>query len=307
MRIPLYAVGIVLLVAAAVLVWKRTAADLRVVEKRVPSLAETYPGLNLADPKPSFAMLRYVTDKAGDLVTRDMAIVWLDNQALLGAPPSPELETWLMDMLASNGHPDWDPEYRLWLFNSAFNVMHLGADQESFSRLLHKLALHDSFRTMRLYALQHIGLQRADGRLTGSLAEEIHTSLREFTTGSNGDVAGSAVTLLAEWDGSNTAAPDVLDEASKIAADSGRPVDVRLSAFHAAGSRALPLARELAIDIKEPVILRKSAISCIGRYGVEADTAVLSDLAAENARLAQAAQPALLSIRRRSANPNAIE
>lgn len=268
-----------------------------------PSIAQTYPGLDLENPTPSFALLRYVTDTAGDLPTRDMAIVWLDNQALLGEPPSPALETWLMDMLTANGHPDWDTEYRLWLFNSAFNVMHLGADQESFSRLLHKLALHDPVRTMRLYALQHIGLQRAGGRLTGPLAEEIHTSLNEFTFGSNGDVAGSAVTLLAEWNGPNSAAPEVLDKAANIAADTDRPVDVRLSALHAAGSRALPLAREMAMDITAPVILRKSAISCIGRYGDAGDFAHLENLSGENIRLAQAAEPALRRIRDRLANP----
>lgn len=244
-------------------------------------------------------------DTGGDARTREMAIVWLDNYALLEQPPSRDLEAWLMSMLTTNGNPEWDIEYRLWLFNSAFNVLRFGRGQEAFTRYLQKLAIHDEERTMRLYAIQHLGLQRQEGRLSGALAEEIQATLHKFATGPDSEVAGSAVALLAVWDGpASPSDPAVLTQAVKIAADATRPVDVRVTALHAGGPEALELARELAVDATQPVILRKSAIACIGTYGSAEDFTQLEALGSENFRLAQASQPALRKIRDRLANPN---
>jgi hypothetical protein len=215
------------------------------------------------------------------------------------------LEAWLMGMLAANGHPDWDGEYRLWLFNSAFNVLHSGRDQETFTRYLHNLALYDEVRTMRVYAIQHLGLQREGGRLTGPLANEVRASLVQMSMLRDGGVAGMAVARLAEWNGHEAEMDSaVLTHAIAIAADPAQPVDTRVTALHAAGRDALALSRELATDATQPVILRKSAIACIGSHGGKEDFEKLEAISREHFRLAQATQPALRSIRTRLANPN---
>jgi len=306
-RYLLLAGGLVLVVAAIFTIWKLKESQPPAVVSKPPASAGTYPGLDLEDPAPSFETLRYAAETGGDPRTREMAIVWLDQQALLELPPSIELEIWLLDMLEANGNPGWDAEYRLWLFNSAFNVLHFGRNQEAFTRLLQKLALHDEVRTMRLYALQHIGIQRERYNLDGPLAEGIHSMLGEMAVASDSSVAGSAIRLLAEWDGRDAASPQVLDTAVQIAADSTRPVDVRVTALHAADSQGLSLARQLAVDGTQPVILRKAAIACIGSHGGSEDFPDLEKLSGESSRIAQAARPALQSIRDRLANPDAPE
>lgn len=284
---------------------KQQSSETPTTETPAPSFEETYPGLDLADPVPSFEVLRYAMDTGGDERTRQLAIVWLDNVALLEQPPSPDLEAWLMGMLTADGHPEWDTEYRLWLFNSAFNVLHFGHGQEAFTRYLHQLALHDDVRTMRVYAIQHLGLQREGGRLTGMLAKEVETSLHQMSMDRDGGVSGMAVARLAEWNGpENPINPEVLAQAMDLAADAALPMNVRVTALHAAGPEALALARELAVDATQPVILRKSAIACIGTYGSAEDFTQLEALGSENFRLAQASQPALRKIRDRLANPN---
>lgn len=304
-RCLLLVAGVALVVAVALFVWKQWGKEPHTAEDRPLTVEQAYPGLDLSDPAPSFEVLRYAMDTGGDERTRKMAIVWLDNLALLNQPPSHELESWLMGMLKANGHPGWDTEYRLWLFNSAFNILHLGRDQEAFTHYLHHLMQHDDVRTMRIYAIQHLGLQREGGRLTGALADEVRASLHQFATKGDGSVAGMAVARLVEWDGKeNPADPAVLTQAVKIAADPERPVDVRVTALHAAGSQALPMARELALDATQPVILRKSAIACIGSHGGPEDFPNLGTLSNENFRIAQASQPAIRKIRDRLTNPD---
>jgi hypothetical protein len=159
---------------------------------------------------------------------------------------------------------------------------------------------------MRLYALQHIGLQRDGGNLTDSLAEEVMQDLEALAAAPDGEVAGTAIALLAEWGGSDRPVDfDVLDRAVEIAAADTRPVDVRVTALHAAQARALPLARELSEDSSQPVLVRKAAIACIGRHGVEADCSNLEKLGGQNSRLAQAADPAVQAIRKRLSDPDA--
>lgn len=302
----LLAGGLALALAAVLVFLERPVKALTTGEPAPSALSETNPGFDLSDPAPSCEVLRYVARTSGDARTRELAIVWLDNLVHLGERPGPEVETWLMSMIAADGHPDWDTEYRLWLFNSAFNVLHLGRDQAAFTRILHKLALHDEVRTMRLYAVQHLGMQRDGGRLTGGLADEIRASLHDMSFGTEGELAGMAIARLAEWDGGEKPSdPEVLDQAARIAADAALPTDVRVSALHAAAARGLPVARKLAVDAAQPVILRKAAIAVIGIHGGETDFADLERLSGESSRLAQAASPALGSLRARLAGQNA--
>lgn len=301
----LLAAGLGLVGVVAWFAMKQRSTETPATETPAPSFEETYPGLDLADPVPSFEVLRYVMDTGGDDRTRQLAIVWLDNVALLEQPPSSDLEDWLMDMLTAHGHPEWDTEYRLWLFNSAFNVLHFGYGQEAFTRYLHQLALHDDVTTMRVYAIQHLGLQREDGRLSGMLAEQVRLSLHEMAKERDGGVAGMAIARLTEWNGSpDTAEAEDIAHALDLATDPTLPMNVRVTALNAAGPDALTLARKLAVDSTQPVILRKSAIACIGIHGGPEDIADLEQLRVENFRLAQASNPAIRKLRDRLTTPN---
>jgi hypothetical protein len=304
-RILFLAAGVALVCAVVLFAWKQRAVDPHNAEDRLPTLEETYPGLDLTDPQPSFEVLRYAMDTGGDERTRQLAIVWLDDYAAREQPPSPELEAWLMNMLHAKGHAEWDVNFRMWLFNSAFNVLHHGRDQEGFTRYLQDLALHDEVRTIRIYAIQHLGIQRMNGRLSGELADQVRASLHEMSKLRDGGIAGMAVARLAEWNGTEgTMDSEVVSHAIAIAADSSQPVDSRVTALHAAGPEALALSRKLATNPDEPVILRKSAIAAIGNYGDAEDFPQLEILGKESSRIAQASQPALRKIRGRLTNPN---
>lgn len=285
-------------------IWKTLPQ--KTAEPRTASHAETYPALDLKDPQPSFDCLRYVYQTGGDETTRQVAIVWIDDETRRKIPLSKERESYLFEIVETNGHPEWDQEYRQWIFNSSFNLLHHAKDQERLTRLLLKLAIHDSDRTMRLYALQHIGSQRDSDVIHGELAEETRTILQKLVAEPNGEVVGTAIELLARWD-PESHAPDIQEQAAQIAADTTRPIDVRVTALHASEALGLQLARSLANDTAVHVILRKASIATIGRYGNESDLADLEKLTAENFRLAQAAEPALQTLRQRISNPKAPE
>jgi hypothetical protein len=271
-----------------------------------PTTARTYPGLDLKDPAATFETLRYVVDTGGDEHTRAQAIVWLDQQSRTMQPLSPRLEAWMFEVLNSGGHPQWDKEYKFWLFNSAFNALHPGPQQEKLTKLLAQLAVNDPEKTMRLYALQHLEVQRMAGRLTEPLVEEVRAMLLQIAATPDGQEAGLAIRLLAQWDGASSAMnPDVASQAIKLAADTSRALDGRVTALYAAGPAALALARDLASDATQPVLLRKASIALIGAHGSESDLTQLQKLSAESSRLAQAAEPALQTLRHRSANPHA--
>lgn len=63
----------------------------------------------------------------------------------------------------------------------------------------------------------------------------------------------------------------------------------------------LDLARSLAGDRNQPVILRKAALNLIGRHGEARDLGVLRLCSRESARLAQAGEPAVRSLNDRLA------
>lgn len=297
--------GLLMLVAAVLLVMKNWTSSISPPASS-PTTAQTYPGLDLQDPAAAFETLRYVADTGGDDHTRAQAIVWLDQQSRALQPLSSRQEAWMLDMLNSGGHPQWDKDYKFWLFNSAFNTLHPGPRQEDLTKLLTHLAVHDPEKTMRLYALQHLEVQHLAGRLTAPRAREIHTMLLQIAATPDGQEAGLAIRLLAQWDGAGPAIdPDVAIQAITLAADTSRALDARVTALHAAGPAGLALARELASDDTQPTLLRKASIALIGTHGSESDLAQLQKLSAESSRLAQAAEPATRTIRQRSATPHA--
>jgi len=176
------------------------------------------------------------------------------------------------------------------------------------SALLQQLVVEHPHKTMRLYALQHIEIQRTIGNLTGPVADNARAALHQLAHEADGQVVGTALVALAEWDGLETPpSQELVELALVLAADIECAVDVRVTAIHAVGDRTLPLARTLASDTEQPVHVRKAAIACIGKYGTNEDTETLQQLASENFRIAQAAEPALKAIRHRETNGPARE
>lgn len=297
---------ILLLVAAmvglgvSVVIWKQSET---VTGSPHPQM-NRFDHLNLEQPEPSFLLLRYVAEKGGDEFQRRQAIQWLSDRARLRRALSPEQNEWLLKMVESGGHADWDMEETLWTFNNAFNVLHLGKDQHGLSRLLLDLAVNHQDKTMRNYAVQHIEVQRGRGKLEGTLADELHASLVGLAQEDEGEVVGAALLALANWGGPDApASEELIDLALKVAADAGLATEVRVTALHATGEHALELSRTIAPDTSQPIHMRKAAIGCIGQHGTEDDTQTLSQLAGENFRIAQAAVPAIEGIRHRATKP----
>lgn len=267
---------------------------------------DPFANLDLADPDCTYLVLRHAAETGGNDRTRELAIAWLDRQTRRQLPLSAEQENWLLTQLQANGHASWDTEYRFLFFNSAFNVLHMGSRQEDLSRLLQKLAVEAPEKTMRLYALQHIGLQRSQGHLIGSMADEVRATQQTLASQPASPVAGTALSNLIVWDGpESTPDAQLIALALKIAENPGCDVDVRVTALHATGEASLPLARRLAPDTTQPIPLRKAAIARIGQHGESSDRPALETLITENFRVAQAAEPALRTLEKRLTHPQA--
>lgn len=290
-------VAAILLLAVVVVIWDQRGGD----DPQV-SISKTDPfaSLNLKDPTPSYLLLQYVAKHGGDPYTRQFSIDWLSEQARLRQALKPDQEKWLFSMIENGGHKDWEIGYKQWLYNDSFNVLHMGNDQERLTNLLQDLALKHEDKTMRLYALQHIEIQRSLGHLVDELADEVHASLLTLAREEQSEVAGTALVNLIAWDGEETApSKELIDLALGIAADTLRTDDIRVTALHAVGEYSLTLARAMASDASQPVHVRKASIAWMGQYGNEEDVATLQQLAKENFRIAQAAQPALAAIESR--------
>jgi hypothetical protein len=276
------------------------------------SFVRNYSDLDVEDPAASFTTLRYVAETGGDPATRQQALIWLDERARTLMPLSPEQESWLLSLIENGGHQAWDIEYQLGFYNSAFNALHLSDNPAPLTRILLDLASKHPHRTMRLYALQHIGSQWATRRIPEAYAPEIRDFLHQQILLPDSEIAGSCLVILAAWDDSlfssavadHAPLGDIPKRACEIAADATRPVDVRVTALHAAAAQALELSRKLAGDTEQPMLLRKAAIACMGRYGDQNDITSLQSLSGQNPRLAQAADPALALISHRIAHKN---
>lgn len=294
--------GLVVVVATLAAVWKFT------VSRQTPPVATAPAAVTPHEPESSLDTVLDVIATGGCKLTREAAIAWLDQQARQRQPLASEASSVLLDMLRrAEGHPHWSPGYRQHIFNSACNALRANPPAETPAALARILLAHATShpdRILRLYALQHIDSLRKSGHLESPLAGEIHATLQQIAAAPESNIAGTAIHLLAEWDGPAAAAPPaILKLAAHTAADRSRPVDVRVSAIHTAGPAALDTARTIAADPTEPVILRKAAIARIGHDGISADLDTLRTLRAESSRLAQAADPAIHHLQSRLRNP----
>ncbi|QTN31239.1 hypothetical protein HZ994_02465 [Akkermansiaceae bacterium] len=274
--------------------------DLEPLAVAIKSLPRAVPVPDMQEPAEDFGTFLHVLRTGGNEVTKPVAIAWLDKVARENIALTKSEREGVMGMIRSGGHQSWESGYRLHLFNSAFNAMQLRHPFGEFTEELLRLATRDPNRTMRLYALQHLNLQRRTGRLPdGALADEVLAAVRGMS--SDNGVAGYVIEILATWDGGEDAepTPEILRIALSTAADPSFPTDVRVTAIHAAGSASVPLARTIATDAGEHTMLRKAAIALIGRYGSPADLGFLETIRSESARLAQAAEPAIARLRER--------
>ncbi|MES2982263.1 MAG: hypothetical protein V4727_08115 [Verrucomicrobiota bacterium] len=303
----LYWLSFVLLAAtfsAAAYFFFITLAPQAEVPKPSPR-ASVVDNTNRNDPSESYETFLHVLNTGGCENTRPAAIAWLDRFAGQNLTLPNNQVMVVLAMIEKDAHPSWEQGYRQHIFNSAFNALHLCPTGETFTRQLLRLAEHDSDRTMRLYAMQHLNMQRRIGHLPdGALATETLKMFTENARQPKEETSGYALQVLTNWNGETaTQDPDVIRLALATAADLTRPNDVRVSALFAAGKASLELARQLAADSAQPIHLRKTAVACLGDYGNESDLVILQKLSSESSRLAQAADPAHQNIRHRLTNP----
>jgi hypothetical protein len=202
---------------------------------------------------------------------------------------------------ASLSAPAWQH-----FFNSACNALAAttGVGADAMAPMLFRVLAEDRDKVMRLYALQHLGNLHPGA--PEPVRSQIGRRVLELAGSTDDVVAGTAMDLLERWHGELGAeiVPASAEVRAKMAVatmlDPRRAADVRSSAVHMAVDggflEALPAARQIATDPQEDVLLRKASIHLIGQLGVEADTELLTRCAKENLRLAQAADPALISL-----------
>jgi hypothetical protein len=295
---------VVLTVTVGFMLWPVEPPALRLKKIAAPLTLSAAPTPDLLDPAEDFNTYLHVVQTGGCEITRPAAISWLDFHERRHLPLSANNVESVMALLRAGGHRSWESSYRQHLFNSAFNALQGSDIGSEFTLILRDLAVKDADPVMRLYALQHLGMQRRNGLLSGTLADEIHTLLETLARNSAEAVSGTAIQVLAAWDGTAGAENDTATMALALAtaADPSRPVDVRVTALHESGPACLELARTLASDASSPVLLRKAAIAGIGRYGAAEDSVMLASFQAESSRIAQAVIPARKAIQDRLSN-----
>ena len=190
------------------------------------------------------------------------------------------------------------------IFNSACNALTTSkvAPDEALLGLLERVAADDPRLVMRLYALQHLDCRYDAASPTSQ--RRLRSLVQRLLADPSSKTAGTALVLWRRWE--KSAGPgnlSSLEQSRAIAADAGRPVDVRVTALHAIGENpgVLDLARTLAQDRSQPVILRKAALNLIGRHGGTQDLAMVRLCSQESQRLAQAGKPAARALEDRLA------
>lgn len=258
-----------------------------------------------ADKSHGFALVRRVFGQGGTHLEIEEAISHLDEAARTRRGLAPGDRAWLVEAMAGGAPPGVRPGTWSHIFNSACNALARGegAPDEAFFALLLEVAAADPDKVLRLYALQHLGVHYP------AAPEPWQERMRDLVAGVIDDpmseTAGTALVLWQNWhhdepeSGRSPAVLAVL--ALAVAADAGRPADVRISALHSAGDdpQCLDLSRTIAADPAEPVLLRKAAMNLIGRHGGDEDIELLQAAAGRNPRLQQASEPALAEIDRR--------
>ena len=182
---PIVAGVLVLALVTSLIIWNQSGPQAD-PKPQAKTQVDPYANLDLEQPQPSYQLLRYVADNGGDDFQRRLSIQWLADFGRLRSKPTASQESWLLSLIESGGHPDWDIETTLWLFNNTFNVLHNGKEPAGLTRQLNHLATQHPDMTMRLYALQHLEVQRNQGRLTGALADETRVMLKHHDFDDNG-------------------------------------------------------------------------------------------------------------------------
>lgn len=122
------------------------------------------------------------------------------------------------------------------IFNSACNGLAAAqaVPDEALLGLLERTALHDPRLVMRLYALQHLAC-RYDAAGPAS-QQRMRSLVQGLVSDSSSQTAGTALVLWRRWERiAGPGAPSSLEMSRAIAADGGRPVDVRVTALQAIG------------------------------------------------------------------------
>ncbi len=300
--------GLSIVAGCAVLafaVW-RTAPPGGSISTKAPASQPSPPKENVAaQPKPrGFDQVLAVLAKSGTPLEVEQAIIFLDTTARLRKGMTDAQHTALVAAL-ERGTPAAMVE-GAWshLFNSACNALATGrpAPDEDLLSLLEHVAAADPRPILRLYALQHIGCHYAAA--APESRRRLRALVQRMLADPSSQTAGTALVLWRSWE--KTAGPGEItsfDLSRAIAADPGRPVDVRVAALHAVGDDpgVLELARALALNRAQPMILRKAALNLIGRHGVREDLETLRLCSREGSRLAQAGDPAARSLQDRLA------
>jgi hypothetical protein len=188
------------------------------------------------------------------------------------------------------------------LFNNACNVMAVGQStaDEKLIALLERIASDDPRLVMKLYALQHLGVSY--DRASETSQQRLRLLVRQMLAEPDSQTAGTALVLLRKWEGSTEGdAAATKNLRWTMVTDITRPIDVRVSALHtiADDPGVIELARRIASDPAQPIILRKVAINLIGQHGEASDLPVLRQYGQESPRLAQAGTPAVRMLEER--------
>lgn len=185
---------------------------------------------------------------------------------------------------------------------------------EGYTQALVNLAARRDDPVVCDYAIQAIGVWYP--RVKHSERQQLNQALQDAISTPGHASAGTAIYAIHNLIVNNPFAADFssskLDHTLiELAAGNNEAVAAtRMAAFHLLAIRDLgkashhgranslhteawKVARRTAADPTQPITLRKTAIHTLGRIGGRDDRGLLNQLAGENARLAQAARPAI--------------
>lgn len=240
----------------------------------------------------------------GTALERAQAIETLDTSTRLGTTLPDDARAALLSAMEQGGPGTMDEGAWSHLFNCSCNALAVGqtGPDEKFIALLERIAVDDPRLVMRLYALQHLGVRYDTA--TPACQKRLRALVQRMSAAPDSQTAGMALVLLARWESAaETGGVSAFALGKAVVEDTARPIDVRVTALHAIGfdPAVLVLARTIAPDPAQPVILRKAALNLIGRHGQERDLAVLRQCSQESPRLAQAGNPAAITLENRLA------
>lgn len=279
---------------AALMVWRSTRAVPGGADVEAVELSEVETGEDPGSLRPGFGDMLRVFDSGGEALEVEEAIEYLAGLSRCG-PGVNETERGTLLEAMGRGAPEGMKD-GTWshLFNNACNV--LAGEDERLVELLERTVEEDERLLLRLYALQHLGINY--GHAGAEVQARLRGLVQRLLADADEEAAGTALVLWREWEGAEPGAVSSLERSRAMVMDKSRPLDVRVSALHAIGEdpSVLDLSRVIAPDSSQPVILRKCAVNLIGRHGAARDVSLLRECVQESPRLAQAGKPALRAL-----------